>query len=404
MKKITGLALSVFLAAFLLSPTTASFADEVPLTIDGVINCAHPHNAITTTCRGEAPPTPIAPIPSGNDLVPTPTPGATNTAPEPGATITYSGDTAINCALESSKSSPICAPMTIDGVINCAQADNAKTTTCWDLAQAAKRAGENPVPSQVDCSLEIYKNYPVCTNVAPQAVIDLEAAKVNAVTLPEAVNCADPMLMQTGACTNRTTTDLPADCLLDANSKLPRCQPMTLPDGSINCAQPDNAITITCWEQSAVLKSFGATTAIDCASPGYSAYPACTGVKPFAVLEYERSSNTILPTIQATTPASKIDSVTAIQPIAEEILDDVQIAGSVSLKNRNARVTVLTLDIDAPGTRVRVVATKKGSKTLIQTVSMDEDGNRSVKFNKNLKGFTVRIIVDGKTLDTIKVK
>jgi hypothetical protein len=61
------------------------------------------------------------------------------------------------------------------------------------------------------------------------------------------------------------------------------------------------------------------------------------------------------------------------------------------------------LDIEAPGTRVRVVATKKGSKTLSQTVSTDANGNRSVKFNKNLKGFTIKIIVDGKTLDTLKV-
>ncbi len=30
---------------------TPATADGVPLTIDGVINCAHPDNAITTTCR-----------------------------------------------------------------------------------------------------------------------------------------------------------------------------------------------------------------------------------------------------------------------------------------------------------------------------------------------------------------
>jgi hypothetical protein len=294
--------------------------------------------------------------------------------------------------------------MTIDGVINCAQADNAKTTTCWDRAQAAKKAGENPVPSQVDCAPEIYKNYPVCTNVAPQAVVDMETAKANAAPLPQAVNCADPMLMQTGACTNRTTTDLPADCALSENSNLPRCQPMTLPDGSINCAQPDNAVTTTCWEQSAALKSFGATTVINCALPGYSAYPACTGVKPFAVLEYEKSSNTVLPTIETASAQIMIETITAIEPIAEQILEEVKVVGSVSLKTRSAKATVLTLDIDASKVKVQVVATKKGSKTLTQTVSTDIDGNRSVKFNKDLKGFTIKIIVDGKTLDTIKVK
>ena len=393
MKKLTSYINSIFLIIFLLSNAPTSFANDIPLTIDGVINCAHPDNAVTTTCRGEAPPPPIAPAPSGNDLVP---------APAPGVAMTHSGDIAINCALESSKSSPICAPMTIDGVINCAQADNALTTTCWELAQAAKKAGENPVPPQVDCSLEIYKNYPVCTGITPESVIIMESARANAAPLPGLIDCSDAMLSQTGACTNRTSTDLPEDCLLDANSNLPRCQPMTI-DGVINCAQPDNAVTTTCWELAATLKSLGATTAVNCALPGYSAYPACTGVKPFAVLEYEKSSNIILPIIEASSPVSNVESVTAILPIAEEILEDVQIVGSVNLKTRNAKATVLSLDIEAPGTRVRVVATKKGSKTLSQTVSTDANGNRSVKFNKNLKGFTIKIIVDGKTLDTLNV-
>jgi hypothetical protein len=404
MKKFASLVISAFLLSYALSNTTTSFANDVPLTIDGVINCAHPDNAITTTCRGEAPPPPVAPIPSGNDLVPTSASVPITVAPEPGGTVTHSGSTSINCALESSKGSPFCVPMTIDGVINCAHPDNAITTTCWDLAQAAKKAGANPVPSQVDCSLEIYKNYPVCTNVAPQSVIDYEAAKANAVTLPDPVNCADPMLMQTGACTNRTTTDLPADCVLSENANLPRCQPMTLADGSINCAQPDNAITTTCWEQSAALKSFGATTAINCSLPGYSAYPVCTGVKPLAVLEYEKSSNIILPMIDTATPVIKVETITAVAPISEEIREEVQVTGSVNLKTRTTKATVLTLDVNAPKSKVQVVATKKGSKTLTQTVVMDADGNRSVKFNKNLKGFTIKIIVDGQTLDTIKVK
>ena len=351
------------------------------MTIDGVINCAHPDNAITTTCRGEAPPPPVNTPPLPTTIsTPAPTPSVSVEPAAPQITLT------------------------IDGVINCAHPDNSITTTCWDLAQAAKQSGSATSTPQLDCNLEMYKNYPVCTGIAPQAVIDLEKSKVNVPPLPQAVNCADPMLMQTGACTNRTTTDLPADCALSENSNLPRCQPMTLPDGSINCAQPDNAVTTTCWEQSAALKSFGATTAINCALPGYSAYPACTGVKPFAVLEYEKSSNTVLPTIETASAQIKIETITAIAPIAEQILEEVKVVGSVSLKTRSAKATVLTLDIDAPKVKVQVVATKKGSKTLTQTVSTDIDGNRSVKFNKDLKGFTIKIIVDGQTLDTIKVK
>jgi hypothetical protein len=381
MKKFVSFVALVFSITFLLSNTTASFANDIPMTIDGVINCAHPDNAITTTCRGEAPPPPVntPPLPTTiSTPAPTPSVSVEPAAPQ--------------------------IPLTIDGVINCAHPDNSITTTCWDLAQAAKQSGSATSTPQLDCNLEMYKNYPVCTGIAPQAVIDLEKSKVNVPPLPQAVNCADPMLMQTGACTNRTTTDLPADCALSENSNLPRCQPMTLPDGSINCAQPDNAVTTTCWEQSAALKSFGATTAINCALPGYSAYPACTGVKPFAVLEYEKSSNTVLPTIETASAQIKIETITAIAPIAEQILEEVKVVGSVSLKTRSAKATVLTLDIDASKVKVQVVATKKGSKTLTQTVSTDIDGNRSVKFNKDLKGFTIKIIVDGQTLDTIKVK
>ena len=378
MKRILlNLISTVLTVSFIFTGMTSVVADGVPLTIDGVINCAHPDNAITTTCRGEAPPPPVN-TPSVPTTTPAPAAPAESAAPQ--------------------------VPMTIDGVINCAHPDNSITTTCWDLAQAAKKSGSGASTPQVDCSLEMYKNFPVCTGVAPQAVVDLEKSKANAAPLPEAVNCADPMLMQTGACTNRTTTDLPADCALSENSNLPRCQPMTLADGSINCAQPDNAITTTCWEQSATLKSFGATTAINCSLSGYSAYPACTGVKPSAVLEYEKSSNIILPTIETATPVIKVETITAIAPIPEEILDEVKVVGSVNLKTLTTKATVLTLDVNAPKSKVQVVATKKGSKSLTQTVVMDADGNRSVKFNKNLKGFTIKIIVDGQTLDTIKVK
>lgn len=357
------------------------FASEVPLTIDGVINCAHPDNAITTTCRGESPRLPETPAPS----------------PAAGSTITYSGDTAIDCSLETSKSSPICAPFTNpDGSINCAQADNAITTTCWELAQSAKKAGENPVPPQVDCNLDIYKNYPVCTGITPQSVVDLEKSKANATPLPEIANCADPMLAQTGACTNRTTTDLPADCALTENTNLPRCQPMTLADGSINCAQPDNAITTTCWEQAMAMKSLGAKTAIDCSLPGYEFYPACTGIKPQAVIDFEKSGSSLIGNIETFTA---LDESTTVNNFTKE----VKISGSIDLKSRSAKATVFKIDLDLAKANIRVVATKKGSPTFTQNVSADAKGNKTVTFKRNLKGYTIKIIYDGETIDILKI-
>ena len=379
MKRIFLFTSSIAISSSLLfSGANPIAASDIPLTIDGVINCAHPDNAITTTCRGEAPPPPVN----------------TPTAPVTTSTPVVSGD---------SSSSQI--PMTIDGVINCAHPDNAITTTCWELAQAAKKAGESPVPPQVDCNLDIYKSYPVCTGITPQAVIDFEKSKANAIPLPETVNCADPMLAQTGACTNRTTTDLPADCALSENTNLPRCQPMTLPDGSINCAQPDNAITTTCWEQSLVMKAAGATTAIDCSLPGYISYPACTGIKPQAVIDYEKTNSLKIlnqETITALNESATVKTLTETATIAD-LPKAVKISGSVDLKSRNTKTTVLQIDLDLAKAKVKVIATKKGSPTLTQTVSADSNGDKTVTFKRNLKGYTIKIVVDGETIDSLKI-
>ena len=379
MKRILKILSSIAVSAsFILTGVTPVVANSIPLTIDGVINCAHPDNAITTPCRGEAPPAPLN----------------TPAAPVTTSTPVVSGD---------SSSSQI--PMTIDGVINCAHPDNAITTTCWELAQAAKKAGESPVPPQVDCNLDIYKSYPVCTGITPQAVIDFEKSKANAIPLPETVNCADPMLAQTGACTNRTTTDLPADCALSENTNLPRCQPMTLPDGSINCAQPDNAITTTCWEQSLVMKAAGATTAIDCSLPGYISYPACTGIKPQAVIDYEKTNSVKIlnqETITALNESATVKTLTETATIAD-LPKAVKISGSVDLKSRNTKTTVLQIDLDLAKAKVKVIATKKGSPTLTQTVSADSNGDKTVTFKRNLKGYTIKIVVDGETIDSLKI-
>ena len=110
-----------------------STASDIPMTIDGQINCAHPDNAITTTCRGEAPPPPVNTPPA---------PTVTYEAPAPGSTMTDSGDQSADCSLEANKSLAMCIPMTINGEINCANSANAITTTCWERAQSEKAAGK----------------------------------------------------------------------------------------------------------------------------------------------------------------------------------------------------------------------------------------------------------------------
>ena len=122
------------------------------------------------------------------------------------------------------------------------------------------------------------------------------------------------------------------------------------------------------------------------------------------MLEFEKSSNTVLPSIEPASISTNTETVTAVTPISEVIQEENKITGSVELKSRSAKTTVLALDIDAAKTKVRVVATKKGAKTVSQIVSTDADGEKSVKFDRNLKGYTIRIIVDGVTIDTLKVK
>lgn len=348
---VTALALSL--------PTSTSFADDIPMTIDGQINCAHPANAITTTCRGEAPPPPVAtppvtteappPVPSGTPVVPAVpltidgvincahpdnaitttcrgeappppanTPPVTTEAAPAGTTITYSGDTAINCALPENKENNICQPMTnADGSINCAQADNAITTTCWERAQTMRQMGAEQ--TEVDCSLDRFKDYPVCTGVKPQAVIDYEKSQETATKLPIAdTKCADPAFISSPEClTPIVATSTPPTSATPSDSK------------TVNSDKKEN-------------------------DPGKQQPPA-------------------------------------------------QITGSIDFKSRNGKTTVLKVDLDSPGVKIRVIATKKGAPTVSQTITTDSNGNKTVKFSRNLKGYTVKIVVDGEVVDQTKV-
>jgi len=337
---------------------TPATADGVPLTIDGVINCAHPDNAITTTCRGEAPPPPPAPAP------PPPAPSSSAGESAPGV------------------------PLTINGVINCAHPDNAITTTC---------RGEAPPPPA--------NTPPVTTEAAPPGTTITYSGNT-------AINCALP-----------------------ENKDNNICLPMTNSDGSINCAQADNAITTTCWERAQTLKQFGATeTEVNCSLDRFKEYPVCTGIKPQAVIDYEKSQETssklplsntrcaepafinteecknpVVPIIEdqkktetpippATTPAESAESTQTTEPEVKP-----EITGSIDLKSRSSKTTVLSVNLDTSKVQVRVIATKKGAPSITRELTTDANGKKTVKFGKNLKGYTVRIVVDGEVVDQTKI-
>ena len=327
---------------------TPATADGVPLTIDGVINCAHPDNAITTTCRGEAPP-------------PAPAPPA----PPPPAPSSSAGESAPG------------VPLTINGVINCAHPDNAITTTC---------RGEAPPP--------LTPTPPVTTEAAPPGT------------------------------TITYSGDTAINCALPENKDNNICQPMTLADGSLNCAQADNALTTTCWERAQTLKQFGATsTEVDCSLDRYKEYPVCTGIKPQAVIDYEKSQETSskLPLsntrcaepafidteecknpVVATLPSTgSVESTESTKSEEPEVKPEV--TGSIDLKSRSSKATVLTVNLDASKVTVRIIATKKGAPSITRELTTDANGNKTVKFGKNLKGYTVRIVVDGEVVDQTKI-
>ena len=267
MKKCLAAAALLILTFF----APLSTASDIPMTIDGQINCAHPDNAITTTCRGEAPPPPVNTPPA---------PTVTYEAPAPGSTMTYSGDQSADCSLEANKSLAMCIPMTINGEINCANSANAITTTCWERAQSEKAAGKED-SSGVDCKDDRFKDYPICTGLKPQAVIDYEKSQ--------------------------ETTKINLDALNQ-------------------------------------------------------------------------------------------ESATAIaEPEVEKI------AGTVEVKNRNAKKTSFRIDLENSGVKVEVIATKKGSKTIKRTVTTNAEGEKLVAFGKNLKGYTIKIVVNGEVIDRVKL-
>jgi hypothetical protein len=199
---------------------------------------------------------------------------------------------------------------------------------------------------------------------------------------------------------------------------------MTLADGSLNCAQADNALTTTCWERAQTLKQFGATsTEVDCSLDRYKEYPVCTGIKPQAVIDYEKSQETSskLPLsntrcaepafidteecknpVVATLPSTgSVESTESTKSEEPEVKPEV--TGSIDLKSRSSKATVLTVNLDASKVTVRIIATKKGAPSITRELTTDANGNKTVKFGKNLKGYTVRIVVDGEVVDQTKI-
>ena len=219
---------------------SAAHSEEIPMTINGEINCANPINAVTTTCKGEPIPPPLNPAP-----------------------------TTTSANAQSGISSE---PMTIGGEINCKNPVNAVTTTCWSKGTTA-----------IDCKDVAFKEFPVCTGVKPEAVVTEEEAKKNSpVIAPAGLDCANIANSQDPACAGSWPNRNTSKCT-GSIATLPECQPKTI-NGEINCAQPDNSVTTTCWNKYLASKKSGkadpALAGIDCSQIEYKGFPNCTGIIP----------------------------------------------------------------------------------------------------------------------------
>jgi len=351
-----ALVLSFFLLIFL--ATSPALRAEVPMTNpDGTINCAHPDNAITTTCGG-SPPAPLPGAPSGTPInrpnaEPVPVPAA-NAEP-----VLPAGDL----------SQPMTKP---DGTINCANPANAITTTCW--AEGSSTGGN--ASSTVDCSKAEFKEFPVCTGSKPEAVLVEEKAKETAKLspeLPKGVDCVSPENLTKPDCANTNPEQLKNECEIEDNKSLPKCQPMTLEDGSINCAQPANAITTTCWAQIKEAEKSGVTNlasalGIDCSAEGYKDYPICTKKVPEAVLTEFKSTS------------------------VASVLEDFAPSDITVKYSGKTKTTEIKLNIDTAELPIIIKATKKGGKTITLTGITDENGDLQFTSKVNLKGYTLTVL------------
>ena len=362
--------IKALLISLLLTLTFSPIYAEVPMTNpDGTINCEHPDNKITTTCGGAPAPPAVAP-------------GVTNGVTPPMVTLPKGGEEPVLPA------GPANEPMTNpDGSINCKNPSNAITTTCW--AQGASNSSTpsaSASSSGVDCAKSEFKEFPVCTGIKPEVVVQAEEAAKTAALSPEApkgVDCVNPENLSKPECLNTSPELIKTECELEANRNLPKCQPMTKADGSINCAQPANAITTTCWaliakankEQVAAIAS---ELGIDCDKEVYKEYPICTRKVPEAVL---------------------VEAKTAKNPSLIEELNLADLATKFSAKTKS---TQISLDLETVELPVTIKATKKGGKTITLKGVTDANGNVSFVTKNNLKGYTLTVLSGG--LELLKKK
>jgi hypothetical protein len=327
-----------------------------------------------------------------------------------------------------------------------------------------------PNPSDYDCNLTLFRDSAICTNpggigtppvnptnpadalncTLPQNALLPICGNQGPVTFPDGtLNCANPVNAPVPFCTNifNSGPNGTLDCTRSELRTLPAClngtttggttfnattQPMVNADGSMNCAQADNAITTTCMD----LFRLSANGTLDCSRAELKNLPACVnGTAPGGVNAPTPPSNlpTSAPNVSAPTtnlppttggvvaqpnipnaPSNSGSSSTQVAsekitknkedlfPDADGEEEDPSAELSVTYSKTLARY-IVKVDSNLAEESLVIRGVKKGSRSLKFTLTTDEDGVAGVKTKTKLAGFTLTLYFGSTKLDSVKV-
>jgi len=329
-------------------------------------------------------------------------------------------------------------------------------------AAAAAAANQPPPINSIDCNLELWRNAAQCINptfgiplinptnpadafncTLPQNAVLPICGNQGPVTFPDGtLNCANPINAPVPFCTNifNSGTNGALDCTRSELRTLPAClngtvgglqnpptfnantQPMVNADGSMNCAQADNAITTTCMN----LLRLSANGTLDCSRGELKNLPACiNGTAPGGVNAPPPPTNVSVPTsnvptttggvvAQPNTPSNlpstpnKVASEKVTKnkedlfPDADGEEEDPAADLSVTYSKSLARY-IVKVDSNLAGESLILRGVKKGAKSLKFTLTTDEDGVAGIRTKTKLAGFTLTLYLGSTKLDSVKV-
>ena len=320
-----------------------------------------------------------------------------------------------------------------------------------------------PNPGDYDCNLTLWRDSAICTNpggigtppvnptnpadafncALPQNAVLPICGNQGPLTFPDGtLNCANPVNVVLASCMTlfNSGNNGSLDCTRSELRTLPAClngtaaggttfnantQPMVNPDGTINCAQADNAITTTCME----LFKPSANGTLDCTRGELKNLPACVnGTAPGGPNAPPPPTNVSAPTsnVPATTggvvaqpssPGSQNNSAPSSTQVAsekvkqnkEDLFPDAD--GEEEDPAANLTVTyskslaryIVKVDSNLAGESLIIRGVKKGAKSIKFTLNTDEDGVAGVRTKTKLAGFTLTLYFGSTKLDSVKV-